>query len=246
MQNFYSGTSGLVLPVKNKLEYPEEHRDKSRLHYYSTMFNTIEVNSIFYKLPRQQTIERWSNEVAGNFKFTFKLSKEVTHCKDLNFNKSDIKNFFQVIAIPKNKQGCILIQFPGKITSAYLPALKKLLTLISGFTNDTNWTLAVEFRHISWYTSSTINLLKTFNATCVIHDLRPFTAELLTETNIIYIRFHGTENNYRGSYTDVLLADYAIQIREWLNESRTVYAYFNNTLGPAAQNLITLNKFVSL
>ena len=242
MENFYSGTSGLVLPVRNKLEYPEEHRSKSRLHFYSTLFNTIEVNSIFYKLPRQQTVERWSNEVTGGFKFTFKLSKEVTHCKELNFEEEAITNFLDIISIADNKKGCILIQLPGKITSDYLPKLKKLLTLMSA----SNWRLAIEFRHISWYTPETINLLNTFNATCVIHDIRPFTTELLSDTNTIYIRFHGTEKNYRGSYSDELLADYAISIRSWLKEGRTVYAYFNNTLGPAAQNLITLNNFVSL
>jgi uncharacterized protein YecE (DUF72 family) len=242
MTNFYSGTSGLVLPVKNKLEYPEEHRDKSRLHYYSTLFNTIEVNSTFYKLPRQQTVERWSNEIAGDFKFTFKLSKEITHCKELNFEKTDIKNFLTVLTVPENKQGCILIQLPGKITSQYLPKLKKLLTLISG----SNWKLAVEFRDVSWYAESTIKLLNKFNATCVIHDIRPFTTDLLVDTNTIYLRFHGTEKNYRGSYSNELLADHAIKIRTWLKEGRTVYAYFNNTLGPAAQNLITLHSLVTL
>jgi uncharacterized protein YecE (DUF72 family) len=241
MKNFYSGTSGLVLPVKNKLEYPEEHRDKSRLHYYSTLFNTIELNSIFYKLPRKQTVEKWSNEVIHNFKFTFKLSKEITHCKDLNFDKAAIKNFIDVLEVPQSKQGCILLQFAGKITSAYQPKLKKLLALLPA-----NWKPAVEFRDISWYSPPTIKLLNTFNATCVIHDIKPFTTELLADSTTIYIRFHGTEKNYRGSYPNEVLADYAIKIREWLKEGRTVYAYFNNTLGPAAQNLIMLNKLVSL
>ena len=224
MDNFYSGTSGLILPVKNKLEYPEEHRSKSRLHFYSTLFNTIEVNSIFYKLPRQQTVERWSNDVASGFKFTFKLSKEITHCKELDFNKTAINDFLNVITIPENKKGCILIQLPGKITSDYLPKLKMILALLS----PVNWTLAVEFRHVSWYSPSTVRLLNKFNATCVIHDIKPFTTELLYDTNTIYIRFHGTEKNYRGSYPDELLADYAISIRAWLKEGRTVYAYFNN------------------
>jgi uncharacterized protein YecE (DUF72 family) len=244
MQNFYSGTSGLVLPVKNKLEYPEEYRGKSRLHYYSTLFNSIEVNSIFYKLPRQQTIVRWSNEVGGDFRFTFKLSKEITHCKELNFEKSALRSFFDVLVVPENRRGCILLQFPGKVSSDYLPKLKKLLNIVTKYTTGTNWKLAVEFRHISWYAASTIKLLGAFSATCVIHDIRPFTTELLTNSNTIYIRFHGTEKNYRGTYADELLAEYAFRIKTWLKEGRTVYAYFNNTLGPAAQNLVTLNNLV--
>ena len=143
MENFYSGTSGLVLPVKNKLEYPEEYRSKSRLHYYSTLFNSIEVNSIFYKLPRQQTVERWSNEVTGDFKFTLKISKEITHCKDMNFDKAAIKRFFDVIGIPDKNKGCILIQFPGKISADYTSQLKKLLAAVSKYTSGTCWNLAI-------------------------------------------------------------------------------------------------------
>jgi uncharacterized protein YecE (DUF72 family) len=102
----------------------------------------------------------------------------------------------------------------------------------------------VEFRHESWYNTPTIKLLDHFNATCVIHDIKPFATELLNDSRLIYIRFHGTEKNYRGSYSDELLTSYAIKIKKWLAEGREVYAYFNNTLGPAAQNLITLNDIV--
>lgn len=244
MQNFYSGTSGLILPVKNKLEYPEEYRSKSRLHYYSTLFNSIEINSIFYKLPRKQTIERWSTEVTGDFKFTFKLSKEITHCKDLIYDKAAVNNFFDVISVPDKNKGCILIQFPGKISADYTPQLKKLLTSISKHTTGTPWILAIEFRHISWYNPSTKKLLEHFNATCVIHDIKPFTTDLLTDSATIFVRFHGTEKNYRGSYDDALLADYALKIKAWIKEGRIAFAYFNNTLGPAVQNLMSLNKLV--
>ena len=246
MNKFYSGTSGLVLPVKNKLEYPEEYRSKSRLHFYSTLFNSIEVNSIFYKLPRRQTIERWGNEVTDDFRFTFKLSKEITHCKDLDFDKSALKNFFEVVHVPDKKMGCILIQFPGKISADYSSKLKKLLTFISKYTANSCWHLAVEFRHLSWYSASTEKLLDHFNAACVIHDIKSFATDRFTNCKTIYIRFHGTEKNYRGSYADSLLENYASRIKKWLNEDCTVYAYFNNTLGPAVQNLMTLNKLVTL
>jgi len=241
MNKFYSGTSGLVLPVKNKLDYPPELQDKSRLHYYSTLFNTIEVNSIFYKLPMKKTVERWCNEVTGNFRFTFKLSKDITHCRDLHFDASAVKRFFEVVNITKNKRGCILIQFPGKISADFIPKVKKLLALVSKY----NWKLAVEFRDISWYNPSTIKLLDHYNAACVIHDIKPFTSELLNDSKIVYIRFHGTEKNYRGSYPDELLTAYSIKIKKWLKEGHEVYAYFNNTLGPAAHNLVTLNRLIS-
>ncbi len=78
--NFYSGISGLVLPVP-KAQYPPEFQDNSRLQYYASLFNSLEVNSIFYKLPRSSTIANWVESVPDNFRFTFKLSKTVTHVK---------------------------------------------------------------------------------------------------------------------------------------------------------------------
>ena len=97
LNNWYCGTSGLVLPVPNKLAYPEEYRERSRLYYYSTLFNTLEVNSSFYKLPMKRTVERWSSDVSGNFKFTYKLSKEVTHCRDLLFDIAAPVIFFRTV-----------------------------------------------------------------------------------------------------------------------------------------------------
>jgi len=243
IKNWYCGTSGLVLPVKNKLEYPEGLRERSRLHYYSTLFKTIEINSSFYKLPQQKTVERWATEVTENFRFTFKLSKEITHAKDLAFERKAVKSFFDVIRVPKKKRGCLLIQFPGKTSIDCNAQLKKLLRMISSLAD---WRLAIEFRHESWYSNDTLKLLQQYNATCVIHDLRTFTLEPPggDESDLVYIRFHGTEKNYRGSYSDESLLVYANKIRQWLKDGKLVYAYFNNTLGTAVQNMMTLDSFV--
>ena len=156
MSSFYAGTSGLVLPVKNKLAYPEEYRDKSRLHYYSVLFNTIEVNSIFYKLPQRKTVERWCNEVRGDFKFTFKLSKQITHAPALQFDPSFMKHYLEIININSKRRGCVLIQFPGKLTAEVAPQLRKILKALT----DNQWRTAVEFRNLSWYNDDTVKLLK--------------------------------------------------------------------------------------
>jgi uncharacterized protein YecE (DUF72 family) len=66
----------------------------------------------------------------------------------------------------------------------------------------------------------------------------------LTSDQFVYLRFHGPEGGYRGSYSDQFLQEYASYVREWIDEGRTVYVYFNNTMGNAVQNLITLNDMV--
>jgi uncharacterized protein YecE (DUF72 family) len=60
MAAFYRGTSNIELVEKNKQAFPPEFRSKSRLAYYSSLFNSVEVNSTFYKLPLPATLERWA------------------------------------------------------------------------------------------------------------------------------------------------------------------------------------------
>ena len=68
------GTSNGHLPG-NKITFPPPFQLKSRLHYYSTLFNSIEVNSCFYKTPLRSTYEKWVQDVPEDFGFTLKLSR---------------------------------------------------------------------------------------------------------------------------------------------------------------------------
>src|ERR1700759_3590417 len=123
----YAGTSGLVLPVPNKAAFPPEYRDKSRLAYYASLFNSIEINSSFYKVPMASTVKKWAADVPDDFRFTFKLWRGVTHNKQLAFNPDDLARFMSVVNNASNKAGCLLVQFPKSITIAYINQLRLLL-----------------------------------------------------------------------------------------------------------------------
>ena len=103
-EQFYSGTSGLNLPGPRS-QYPEAFKEKTRLHYYASLFNSIEVNSIFYKLPRHSTVVNWAEAVPDNFRFTFKVSKTITHVKGLDFAVNDVDDLLRrlkILAIRKD------------------------------------------------------------------------------------------------------------------------------------------------
>jgi uncharacterized protein YecE (DUF72 family) len=242
---FYSGTSGLQVPLP-KYKFPEAHRDSSRLTYYATLFNSIEINSSFYKLPREKTILNWATQVPEDFRFTFKLWKEITHTKDLNFKIDDVGNFMRAIDSAGERKGCLLIQFAPSFAAVYMPQLRALLTSIKKADPKNSWHPAIEFRNWSWYRNELYDLLEDYGAALVVHDLpksRPPHFE--HRSKIVYLRFHGPTGNYRDSYSESFLYEYAGYINEWLGEGKTVYAYFNNTMGDAIGNLQTLNRFVS-
>jgi uncharacterized protein YecE (DUF72 family) len=244
-KSYYAGLSGLQLPVP-KYRFPEAYQSSSRLTYYATFFNSIEVNSSFYKIPRLATIAKWAAQVPDQFKFTFKLFKEITHAKNLSFDRAHIAQFMENISVVGNKKGCLLVQFPPSVTNDRINQLDKLLNEIRQVDPAQLWRVAMEFRSASWYNEDVYELLNFYNATIVIHDKGAATSlrgDL--QSDLVYVRFHGPAGNYRGSYSDDFLAEYSGYISEWLEEEKTVYVYFNNTMGEAFQNLRRLNGAVS-
>ncbi len=243
---FYSGTGGLVLPVPQSL-YPPEFQGKSRLTYYASLFSSVEINSSFYKTPMLSTVSKWAESVPDNFQFTFKLSKAITHAKGLDFNCKDIAHFMQTIVCIDNKKGCLLVQFPPALKIEKFNQLQHLLKSIKEVNSHPEWKVAIEFRNQSWYNEEVYDLLDQYKISTVIHDL-PLSATPITETkaDFRYLRFHGPGGHYRGSYSDEFLYQYAQHIRAWVNEGKTAYFYFNNTMGDAVKNLQTLNGFLLL
>jgi len=241
---FYSGLSGLQVPVP-KYAFPEPYQHVSRLTYYSTFFNSIEINSSFYKIPLASTIQKWSLSVPDDFKFTFKLWRQITHINGLHFNEPDVALFFKCLADIGKKSGCLLIQFPPSITNAKIAQLEHLLHCIQQLNTKGAWEIAVEFRHKSWYTIQTYQLLDSYKAAIVVHDMPKSVTPLIDhQTDFMYVRFHGPTGDYKGSYSESFLEEYAGYITDWINEYKKVYVYFNNTIGDAFKNLQTLNTLL--
>lgn len=241
---FFSGLSGIQLPIP-KYRYPPPFENTSRLTYYSTFFNSIEINSSFYKVPRPATVTKWAASVPEHFKFSFKLWKEITHAQEFNFKEEEITQFFKSINSVDNKKGCLLIQFPPRMGKEYIARLDKLLSLTWELGGG-DWNIAIEFRNTSWYNKMTYDLINRFKAALVIHDIPKSSTPMITHvSDFIYIRFHGPAGNYRDSYPEYFLSEYATYIKEWIAEGKKVYIYFNNTMGDAFHNLRTINSFLS-
>lgn len=241
----YTGTSGLVLPLPNIRSFPPEFHDKSRLEIYASLFNSIEINSSFYKVPMAKTVAKWAASVPDGFKFTFKLWRDITHNKPFAFNRADVTRFMQAIAPAGDKSGCLLIQLPPGIGVENRMALENLLSILTTVDPNRQWQIAVEFRNRSWYQQDVYDMVNEFNASIVLHDM-PASAitELEQDADMVYLRFHGPNGSYRGSYSDDFLYEYAQYAKEWAGEGKSVYVYFNNTMGDAVKNLATLNNFL--
>jgi uncharacterized protein YecE (DUF72 family) len=243
---FFSGTSGLVLPYKNKTFYPSDLQDRSRMAVYGLLNNSIEINSTFYKTPLPSTVSKWAEEVPDSFKFTFKLSREITHVPKLDFKTSDVDKFMDVINEVKFKKGCLLVQLPPSITSSSYHRLEELLQVIKVNDVQREWNVCVEFRHNSWYNNKVYALLARLSNSIVYQDkiARGISFDG-PDSNVCYLRLHGPEGNFRSSYDDSTLAEYSYYIKDWLDRGKDVYVYFNNTMGNLLQNLKMLNHYLT-
>lgn len=238
------GTSGVVLPG-NKQSFPVDFQNKSRLHNYASLFNSVEVNSSFYKVPQFKTLQNWSEDVSENFKFTFKLWRDITHTKNLVTDLNNIDTLLKALEGVGKKKGCILVQFPGKITLNYYNEAEKIISHLCQQNALNSWNIAIEFRSPTWYVNETLELLDEYGAAIVLHDMPKSKNEILTTAaQFIYQRFHGVNGDYRGSYTNDFLKEQSHHIQDWLSTGKDVYVYFNNTIGNAFDNAMTLKKFI--
>lgn len=240
--SFFTGLSGLQLKLPQYL-FPSPFENASRLTYYASIFNTIEINSSFYKIPNPATVAKWAESVDENFKFSFKLLKRITHNKELLYNQDDLTEFFSSINMVNTKKGCLLIQIPSSLDNKNIHQLDKLLTSIQEINSSHKWKIAVEFRNSSWYQDKTSDLINSHNAAFVIHDKTKSETPYFThKSKFIYIRFHGPSGNHRDSYSEDFLSKNSGYIQEFIEEGKEVFTYFNNTMGDAYDNSKTLNS----
>lgn len=236
------GTSNIVLPV-SKPGFPPEYRSGSRLAYYASLFDTVEINSSFYRVPQFGTFARWAADVPAGFRFSVKLWKGITHIKKLDFSEGDVIAFLEAAAGLGNKRGCLLVQFPASVTVELFSKVEQLLQLLTNIDKKRGWYITVEFRHNSWYIAEMYELLDELGCSVVLHDMKGSETTFLNgKAKAVYVRFHGTAPNYGGSYSAEELRKTGKRADDWLKKGKEVYVYFNNTLGEAFRNAGELRK----
>lgn len=236
----FIGTSGWSYKHWNNNFYPPEVKAKSQLAYYSSMFNTVELNSSFYALPLKKTFDHWRDTVPEDFIFSVKASRYITHLKKLIISDDAVPVFLEHAMHLKEKMGPVLFQLPprwkydpGRLKNFldYLPEANKYV---------------FEFRSPDWYNDEVYNLLSEHHCSFCIYELAGHHAPQVVTANHIYIRLHGPDDQkYQGSYTKDQLKHWAKRCRHWQEAGKDVYLYFDNDqLGYAAFNALDLKTML--
>jgi len=206
--------------------YPRDLPAARWLEFYATRFDTVEINNSFYRLPERSTFARWHTQVPTPFLFAVKASRFLTHMKRLLNPEEPITRLFSSVSGLSRRLGPMLYQLPPTL-KIDLPRLDRFLRALPRSTSGPRLHV-VEFRHPSWYTDATFELLTRRRVALCLHDR---IGSAITEPLVgpfVYVRFHGTSGRYQGSYSRRQLERWAHVLSEQVHAGRRVFAYFNN------------------
>ena len=218
--------------------YPEGMGTGRWLRRYAERFETVEVNSTFYRLASRDAVERWVEQTPDGFVFACKASRYMTHIKRLRELERGTERYYERIQplLDSGKLGPVVWQLPANFhrdDAVLADALAKLPDGLHCF----------EFRHESWFVDQVYELLREHGAALVIgdHPERPFQSYEMT-ADWTFIRFHLGRRGRRGNYSDREIDAWAERIGGWRRRV-DVYAYFNNDWkGFAVDNALALRR----
>ncbi|MBV8331298.1 MAG: DUF72 domain-containing protein [Candidatus Eremiobacteraeota bacterium] len=225
------GTSGWVYRDWRERFYPKAVPQRRWLSYYAERFDTVELNATTYRLPKAEQVRAWCAAVPPDFRYTVKLSRLITHRRDLPERLDDfVANYFErASCFVPSLLAQILIQFPPYLERDDDRLERFLRKLPPGYV------YVVEFRHRSWFEPPVRALLERLGAGFCIHDYPGLRVpEWITTRSLAYLRLHGAAGLYVGSYSKRRLQRWAGRLRVYEREARDVYVYFNNDTAAAA------------
>jgi uncharacterized protein YecE (DUF72 family) len=203
--------------------YPERCPQRRWLAYYARQFETVEVNSTFYRLAKPAAVARWVAETPDDFRFTVKASRYLTHIKRLREIEEGIANYYEAIAplVESEKLGPVLWQLPGNFKRDENRLAEACALLPPG---RHCW----EFRHESWFTEDVYAILRAYGCALVFgdHPERPWQPLELT-CDWTFVRFHYGHRGRRGNYSETELREWAARLRQVRSQAE-VFVYFNN------------------
>lgn len=220
--------------------YPPDLPQRKWLEYYCTVFNTVELNVTFYRLPLTKTFVKWYKETPEDFAFSLKGSRFITHVKRLLEPEQPLELFFERASELKEKLKVVLWQFsPGfKID---VERFQNFLELLKKYPVRST----LEFRHESWITDKVINLCKKYNVSMCMADWPKFIDDIAVTSDFVYIRRHGKGGSYATCYSEAELKKDARRLKNHLKNGKDVFIYFNNDYhGYAPKNARELMELI--
>jgi uncharacterized protein YecE (DUF72 family) len=238
------GCSGWMYDDWRGRLYAERAPKRRWLELYAEHFDTVEVNSTFYRLARREAVAGWVAQTSPDFLFAVKASRYLTHVKRLGDIEQGIARFYEPLEplIDSGRLGPVLWQLPENFHRDDARLHRWLDALDRAPSSEHT----IEFRHASWFVPEVMDALRSRGVALTIgdHPKRPFQSHEAT-TDWRFVRFHYGTRGRDGNYSATELAEWARRIAPW-RAHEAVFAYFNNDWrGFAPANAVELRRLLA-
>ena len=234
------GCSGWNYRHWRGLFYPQPLPQKRWFEYYSGVFDTVEINNSFYRLPSADTFARWRDQAPPGFCYAVKANRFLTQAKKLMDCGEPLERFLEPVRALGDRLGPILYQLPPRFR-VNRERLEQFLALL-----PRELTHVFEFREKSWLVEDVLALLDAHGASFCVHDMAGSATPRWASGPIAYVRFHGCGGKYWGRYPDEALFGWTDWIVAQAAAGRSVWCYFNNDIDAhAIEDALTLRAMVA-
>jgi uncharacterized protein YecE (DUF72 family) len=222
MPSIFIGTSGFSYSYWKGRFYPQELASSKWLNYYSSQFNTIELNTTYYRFPIVKNLKAAAAATGEDFRFSIKIHRLITHYRKMKDVRTKIREFMDLAREGLgHKLRCILYQLPATFTYSE----ERLNDIIESVEHSSE--NIIEFRHESWFKKRIVKALRDANLSICSVSFPGLPETNLLSTKLFYKRMHGVPKLFESSYTKKALKELAKNIPAAAEE---VYIYFNNTM----------------
>jgi uncharacterized protein YecE (DUF72 family) len=225
MARVWVGTSGFSYKEWKGAFYPRDLPDREFLKYYSSRLRAVEIDSTFYRMPSQATLEAWRMATPDDFRFSLKASQQITHRQRLQVPSDALKHLLSLVPTLGARLAMVLYQLPP-FFRCDAARLRDFLEVLPADINS-----AFEFRHASWFVPEVYDLLKRHNAALCIHDQDEGCSPLEMTTQFTYVRLR------RTAYTPEQRDEWKERWERWAQAGIEVFAYIKHEDNPNAPQI---------
>lgn len=212
------------------LIYPPKTKEKDFLGEYVEHFNSIELNAVFYGIPKEEQILKWKEmaDKRDDFLFCPKFSRAITHIKRLNNAQAETDLYLKAISAFGDKLGPCFLQLGDNFGPKNLPILEQYLKAL-----PRDFNLFLEVRHEEWFANvadrkALFSLLADFKIGAAITDAsgRRDCVHMELPTPKAFIRFVGNGGKFLDSSDKKRVDDWVLRLKEWLDKGLEEIYFF--------------------
>jgi uncharacterized protein YecE (DUF72 family) len=218
---YYIGCSGWSYSAWRGPFYPPDIDNHSDwLAYYASVFDYVEVDSSFYRMPSVFMVKNWFKKTPGNFRFTAKFPKVITHDKRLKNISKELEYFHQAMLPLKDKTLALLVQLPPSLKIS--EGLENMRQHLIPQLDNSNFRYAVEVRDRSWFQDLAYNFFANNDICMVWSQLAQLRTPPIATTDFLYLRFIGDRSIDDEKDFGKIQKDRVMEMKKWSNKLKRV------------------------